>query len=249
MYQEDATAHMTTGCNDLESERNDQLRRAHALFQKELDLVDIVAKQICRSIRAFDQVEDMIAAGREGLLNAAMRFDPHRGIPFRAYANLRVRGAIVDSIRQSSRLSRRAYERLKALDAASQAAAGSADVAFGQSSGEAELSALEDSFSSHLSSVATAAVVALSCAGNADAAEDVQSPDPEEAVSRAELATRVRSALARLDPDESAIVRIRYFEERTLKQAAAELEVTMSWAFRLQARAVARLAEYLQIES
>jgi RNA polymerase sigma factor FliA len=248
VYHEDTTVHMTTGCNDLESEPNDQLRRAHALFQSELGLVDIMAKQICRSIRAFDQFEDMIAAGREGLLNAAMRYDPHRGIPFRAYANLRVRGSIVDSIRQSSRLSRRAYERLKSLEAASQTAASSADVAFGQSSGDVELPDLEDSFSSHLSSVATAAALALSCAGNADGAEDLQNPDPEEAVSRAELAMRVRSALARLDPDESAIVRIRYFEERTLKQAASELEVTMSWAFRLQTRAVARLAEYLQIE-
>src|SRR5215204_2093142 len=98
-------------------------------FHSQLDLVQIIARQLSRSIRGVDY-DDLLSAGREGLLDAARRFEPARGIPFRAYANFRVRGAIIDGVRQMSALSRRAYERLSALEAATLVSEGEAEHAF-----------------------------------------------------------------------------------------------------------------------
>ena len=87
-------------------------------FNAELDLVEIVARQVGKTIGRGVELDDLLGYGREGLLDAARRFDPARGVPFRAYANYRVRGAIIDGVRTMARLPRRAHERLNALSAA-----------------------------------------------------------------------------------------------------------------------------------
>jgi RNA polymerase sigma factor FliA len=52
-----------------------------------------------------------------GLIQAIDRFEPERGIPFEAYAVLRIRGAILDEARQLDVLSRAARHRAKGEDA------------------------------------------------------------------------------------------------------------------------------------
>jgi RNA polymerase sigma factor (sigma-70 family) len=47
--------------------------------------------------------EELVADGVEGLVRAAKRFDPKRGIPFAAFALMYVRGAILDTIRHRAR--------------------------------------------------------------------------------------------------------------------------------------------------
>src|SRR5438309_11308233 len=56
--------------------------------------------------------------GQQGLLEAARRFDEGRGVSFRRFANYRVRGSMLDGIRKSAPLPRRAHARIRALAAA-----------------------------------------------------------------------------------------------------------------------------------
>src|SRR6185369_5097148 len=99
-------------------------------FQAQLELVDIVARQIARTMGSVVELDDLRSFGREGLLDAARKFDSARGVPFRAYANFRVRGAIIDGIRSSAHLSRRTYERLNGLSAALKTSEGAAEDTF-----------------------------------------------------------------------------------------------------------------------
>jgi RNA polymerase sigma factor for flagellar operon FliA len=62
------------------------------------------------------QYDEMVSAGYLGLVEAAERFDNRVGLDFRVYAGFRIRGAIIDSIRQSSDFSGRAYRVAQALD-------------------------------------------------------------------------------------------------------------------------------------
>lgn len=50
--------------------------------------------------------DDLVAAANMGLVNAATRFDPSQGTKFEAFAEPRIRGAILDSIRSQDTLSR-----------------------------------------------------------------------------------------------------------------------------------------------
>ena len=95
------------------SDESETLRR----FEETLDLVEIVARQVGRVIGGAVELDDLRSFGREGLLDAARRYDPSRGVPFRGYANYRVRGAIFDGVRKMSRLPRRVHERLAGLSA------------------------------------------------------------------------------------------------------------------------------------
>ena len=63
-------------------------------------------------------MDEYIAAGNLGLVEAADRYDPQGGAPFSSYAYLRIRGAVIDSIRANCNLKGRMYARLRALEAA-----------------------------------------------------------------------------------------------------------------------------------
>ena len=89
----------------------DELIMTHRYLARQL------ARRLHFSIGKCVALEDLVAYGDKGLVEAASRFDRTKGIPFRAFAWRRVEGSIVDGIRAHSPLSRRAYERLRASQA------------------------------------------------------------------------------------------------------------------------------------
>lgn len=70
-----------------------------------------LAKRLCRRSNSRHLEDDVVQAGALGLVEASIRFDPHRSVPFGAYAKRRIEGAMLDEIRFHMPLSRRAYER------------------------------------------------------------------------------------------------------------------------------------------
>ena len=86
-----------------------------ARVEEGLELVDMLARQLRRQFGPYVQVDDLASQGREALLAAARSFDPDRAVPFRRWANLRIRGAMIDGVRQSGNLPRRVYRKLRAL--------------------------------------------------------------------------------------------------------------------------------------
>ncbi|MGC4067240.1 MAG: sigma-70 family RNA polymerase sigma factor [Polyangiaceae bacterium] len=216
-------------------------------FQKELDLVEILASRMMRVLGSFVERDELLATGRAGLFEAARRFDPTRGVPFRAYANVRVHGAMMDSVRQSARLPRRAYERLKAMEAATNLSASySQPTAAPQVSGE--LARAEIQYSDRVADLAGSMFVALSgsASGGVEDAALQHGTDPESEVEHAELVANVRGALARLSGDEALIIKLCYFEGKSLREVAEQMGVGKSWAFRLHGRAIARLSKYVR---
>ena len=76
----------------MESDRSD-------LVTDHLDLVDAVVAALVRRLPFWTDREELTASGRLGLIEAAERFDPRLGVPFGAYARLRIEGAALDSVR------------------------------------------------------------------------------------------------------------------------------------------------------
>ena len=81
------------------------------LVRSGLLVVERIARRMSRALGARLELEELLSAGREGLFDAARRFDRKRGLPFVPYATLRIRGAMLDSARRMAGLPRRAYER------------------------------------------------------------------------------------------------------------------------------------------
>ena len=74
-------------------------------------LVEAIVRQLRAWRRCVLSHDDMVSLGNEGLVDAMMRFDPSRGVEFKAYASQRIRGAILDGMRREGRMPRRAWGR------------------------------------------------------------------------------------------------------------------------------------------
>lgn len=214
-------------------------------FQSQLDLVEILARQIARAMGPVVELEDLRSFGREGLLDAARKFDAARGVPFRAYANFRVRGAIVDGIRSTAQLPRRAYERLNGISAALRVSEGAADDTFASQQNPSRAQA-DQALGDHLAAMATAISMGLLVpAAVGEEGERIQvSPadSPEEEVGRAQLLALVQSAIGDLPDEEAQLVRRHYLEGERFDHVAQSLGLSKSWASRLHTRALQRLA-------
>src|SRR6202035_1836282 len=79
-------------------------------------LVKYVIGRMAISLPAAMDSDDVLSSGTVGLLHAIDRFDPDQGVRFETYALQRIRGAIIDTIRSLSPLSRGAGRRARVLD-------------------------------------------------------------------------------------------------------------------------------------
>jgi RNA polymerase sigma factor for flagellar operon FliA len=219
-------------------------------FEAELGLVRIVARQVSRSIGHVMELDDLMSFGREGLLEASRRYDPERGVPFRSYANYRVRGAILDGVRSSGRLPRRAHQRLSGLMAANRLNVGALEDVHVPAPPGLTPAHAEQALSDHLAAMATAvsmgllATTARGEGGQVLAVSTIE--DPEAAVGRAELLQRVRTAIGELPAEEAELVRRHYLEGDRFDEVAKQLGLSKSWASRLHTRALLRLTKRLR---
>ena len=83
-----------------------------------LSLVKAIAIRVRESLPAHVDLDDLIHAGVLGLFDAASKYDPGKKVVFRSYAKHRVKGAILDSLRQLDWASRDLRKRQKQLDTA-----------------------------------------------------------------------------------------------------------------------------------
>jgi RNA polymerase sigma factor for flagellar operon FliA len=219
-------------------------------FSSALQLVDIIARQIMRSLGGAAELEELLSFGREGLWDAARKFDGSRGVPFRGYANFRVRGAIIDGVRSSARLSRRTHERLNGLAASARVSEGAQeDLAAPRAPGSGSPEA-EQALNDHLAAMATAMAAGLIApTAHGDGGERTlvdTSESPEEAYGNAQLLTVIREAIAELPKEEAELVRRHYLEGARFDHVAEELGLSKSWASRLHTRALTRLSKRLR---
>lgn len=210
-------------------------------IQAHLWLVDAIVRQMSRAMHGAVDLDDLRSAGREGLLDAARRYDPSYATPFRAYANYRVRGAIVDHLRKNSSLPRRAYERLVAIEAAAHASEGHVRRGFAEPVGGLEPADAEDVLDEHLGVMVAAATIRAQVEAARPEAHAPGPEDPEAAYAKAELMALVHGELERLEWDEAEVVRRHYLQDHKLEDIAADLGVSVSWVSRLHKRAIARL--------
>jgi RNA polymerase sigma factor for flagellar operon FliA len=77
------------------------------VIENHLGLVRVIARQIGKRIGTRIEIEDLEQEGMLGLMDAAAKYNESLGVPFSAYAAQRIRGAIIDSIRNISQLSRK----------------------------------------------------------------------------------------------------------------------------------------------
>ncbi len=179
-----------------------------------------LAMRLRRELCLRGDVEDLIAFGFGGLLEAEHHYDPTRGVRFQTFAYHRVRGAMLDGVRKMAALPRRAHERFKAEQTTTTAAPSSLDKAFAR--------------------------IRASLSGESPLQSSYGEQSPEAIFLKSESMQRVLYALSGLEPRHRKVVRAFYFEGRPLEDIARELGVSRSWASRLHTQALRLLREALE---
>src|SRR6516162_5257181 len=70
-----------------------------ALLNETLPLIKHIAHRVAVRLPNNIEIRDLINAGVIGLLDAIEKFEPERNVKFKTYAEVRIRGAILDSLR------------------------------------------------------------------------------------------------------------------------------------------------------
>jgi RNA polymerase sigma factor for flagellar operon FliA len=206
------------------------------LVHRNLSLVDAIARTAARDLPAHVDVDDLVAYGRVGLIEASRRYDPSYGVAFKTFAWCRIRGAIYNGLRQltnyrGSSTADLLYQE-QATDLLGQAALSRGVVTGG--AGPDDLADLEEV----VEGVAAAWVLAH---GGDDTIDP--SPGPEAAAVANDTAARLRACVADLPERERILIEACYFRHQTISDAGAELGLSKSWASRLHARALTHLNE------
>lgn len=209
-------------------------------FVKEYEgFVRAIALQTRAQLGLDSAIEDLVAFGFQGLLEARQRFDASKGVAFKSFAYYRVRGAILDGVRAMARLPRRAYARLRAAEALDQASEHSAHQQ-GAAPRPPSIEGTLRSIDSILGRVAAAYTVAVTVE---DAEQGAGSP--EEALLHEERLARMRMAVAKLPERERHMIEGHYFHGKRFDALSAELGISKSWGSRVYAHALDLLREAL----
>jgi len=185
--------------------------------------------------------EDIVAAGMLGLIEAAERYDGTRQEPFIAFAEHRIRGAVLDELRRGDIMPRRVRQLARKIANAIRELEKDGSTPTDQRIAEA-LGVTLDTYRTGLSELVHVEVGPMDGEATRLASNSV-APDIE-AGHRLMLA-RVREALSHLEQRDVTILGLHYVEDLTYQEIAETLRITPSRVCQLLWRAVERLRDYL----
>ncbi len=209
-----------------------------ALIEKTLPYARRLALQALRDLPRGVPVDDIVSAANAGLVDAAQRYDATRGAQFTTFAHYRIRGAILDYVRDVAS-DHPVYRARAAAEAA-------VDSLVEQRLGNAPAPASQADAAQQLASIVGEIATTCTLAEIAAQTAPVTAPDPESALQHTELSTRFVEAIAKLPERERRVVQSVYFEAQTIEQAGRAMGLSKSWASRLHARAIALLRAELE---
>jgi RNA polymerase sigma factor for flagellar operon FliA len=194
-------------------------------------LRSVVTKLLPHAPPGLD-LDDVKAYAQQGLIQAADRFDPDRGVSFTTFAYYRIRGAVIDGFREMGPVvNPKAVFHSRADEYIEHRAA------------EARPRSAADAAQRLADMVADLAMVYLVSTEELDTLPDEGLPDPLDACERREEMSAVKRSIAALPENERELIHLMYFKGLSPNDTAARMGISKSWVSRLHAKALATLRE------
>lgn len=219
------------------------------LLLEHLPQVKYIARRIHDRLPAQVPLDDLIHAGVVGLIDAVEKFDPRKNVQLRSYAKFRIRGAILDSLREMDWSPRHLRRQARRIEEAHR----DLKLRLGRVASEPELAkevgmSLED-FQHLLGELRGLDLGSLQAESmDPQAEEEVVSyrpggtdKDPFFLCLNGEIRSHIATALEDLDEKEKQVVTLYYLEELTMKEVGAVLGVGESRVSQIHSAAIVRL--------
>ena len=197
------------------------------LIEGNLDLVKKIAWQIFGRVQKVVEIEDLIQQGMEGLVSAAQKYSPKEGVNFQQYAQLRIRGSIIDFLRKNSNLCRTTIKKKQEFERCKV----QLQKELGREPGNHEiiekLGITDDEFNYWEKAFEANTLQSL------DQAYDEysilyasSSTDPEMSLQDKQLKEQIKKALSVLNQREAMVAQLYYVEELNIYEISEVLEIS-----------------------
>jgi RNA polymerase sigma factor for flagellar operon FliA len=207
------------------------------LVMQELSQVYYIASRIRERLPQQVELDDLVNAGVIGLIEASRNFDSSKNSQFKAFAKFRIRGAILDSLRESDWGSRSLRRRGREINDAT----ARLEAKLGRRPVESEIAAEMNLEPEHLQRI-IAQIDSLYLAGQQTAvagdggdlmdviesAPNLDDPDPFDLCLQGEVKAHLAEAISKLSEREQLILSLYYREELTMKEISEVVGVALS---------------------
>ncbi|NBT91375.1 MAG: FliA/WhiG family RNA polymerase sigma factor [Betaproteobacteria bacterium] len=222
---------------------------SEALVMAHLGMVKRVALHLKVRIPPFMELDELIQVGMIGLLEAARSFDSSKGVEFESYALSRVRGAILDEVRQLSYLPRSAVAFNKSENEAINFLASELGRAPTQSELAEHMGDDLEEFQKKRGNAKRFETLSMEVINDEVLGiADERSRQPDAIVEHEDFMRAVTGAIADLPERDQLLMSLYYVEELNLKEIGEVLGVTESRISQLLTGIVKKLRVSLGIE-
>ncbi|MRR34683.1 FliA/WhiG family RNA polymerase sigma factor [bacterium] len=220
------------------------------LIVSHLPLVKFLVGRIATQLPPHLDQDDLMSAAVIGLITAAERFDPSRGVQFKTFAEQRIRGTIIDELRSQDWLTRSLRDKFKKLEREFVML----EHRFGRNPTSEEVAkSLEisvDEYHQMLEEIHLLSFVSLdeswededgSPFGLLDILEDKGIENPQSQLMARQMLDSLTEAIEGLPEKERLVITFYYYEELNLKEIGAVLDLSESRISQLHSQAIVRL--------
>ncbi|WP_274651521.1 FliA/WhiG family RNA polymerase sigma factor [Paenibacillus humicola] len=218
------------------------------LIEHYITLVDYVSSRMAIGLPKNVSKDDLASNGVMGLIDAIEKFDYRRGLQFETYASWRIRGAIIDGLRQGDWVPRSVREKAKRIEEAYQVL----EQKYLRSVTDAEMSdylqvSLKD-FQHMMQDIAVTTVCSLEDPIREEESEtrlslliDEKAKNPDHKVHEFFLKESLVRGIERLTEKERIVISLFYYEELSLSEIAEVMGLSPSRISQLHSKAILRL--------
>lgn len=236
---------------DFKQSGDKELR--NVLIEKYLPLVKYIAERLLAKLPQNIELDDLTSAGIFGLMDAIEGFDLTRGVKFETYCTTRIRGAILDELRSLDWVPRIVRNKANRVDAAWKGL----EMELGRTPSDMEMAErLQMSLPEYedlLREASAITIVSLTDKAKEDQGsktlrkidllENKKQIDPEEELKRKEITEFITKGLSK---KERLIMLLYYYEDLTMREIGATLNLSESRVCQLHSRIIFRLKNQLK---
>jgi RNA polymerase sigma factor for flagellar operon FliA len=218
------------------------------LVQRYIHLVRYMAGRLSRTLPPTVEFDDLVSAGVMGFLAALDGFDASHGIDFSVYALTRIRGAMVDFVREIDPVGRVTRRKLREAERVLSQLEQELSRPVSDAEAATRLGVTMDAFHDLMSRATASSPLSLE-RGDGDGDEegeisghdwiaDAATKDPLTTLEERDGATRLTAMVGALSPAQQLVLHLRYVEELNFREVAMVMDVSESRATELHAAAL-----------
>lgn len=224
-----------------------------AMLLEQLPQVKFIARRIHDRLPRQVDLDDLISAGTLGLMDALKKYDPARNVQFKSYAQFRIRGAILDSLRELDWSPRALRRKARIIQDAQASLAARLMRPAAENEIADELGVPLHEYQLLLGELRGLELGSTCQEADGESSEeelatyiaDVPPDDPLTLCLRGELRQTLIDAIETLPERERQVLALYYHEELTMKEIGEVLQVVESRVSQLHTSAVIRLRAFM----